>query len=121
MWVKYQKLASYLRCGTATPEFTLTTSGTATGTGSSACTNTNTNTNTGNTEDVNILKCKPSSDHALAYIRVNTGYTFVGLATSDTELYCKYVPIIIVIVIIIIIIIIIIVVSCRCHVAHNSH
>eukprot|EP00605_Chrysophyceae_sp_TOSAG23-4_P002094 GSChrysophyteH1.ASY1.ANO1.2317.1 assembled CDS len=73
IWTYYQKLAMYLRAGTCTAEETL--SGVPGAAGES---------------DANILTFSPASDHSLAYVKLESGFICIGLATSDTELYATF-------------------------------
>ena len=73
IWTYYQKLAVYLRVGTCTAEETF--SGVPTVTGD---------------QDANILTFSPASDHSLAYVKLESGFICIGLATSDTELYATF-------------------------------
>jgi hypothetical protein len=77
----YQRLAVCLRKGTSLAEHTLlpsSSSGERGAGGSNVVAN------------INVLSSLPTSDHALAYTVLDCGHVIVGLATSDSELYCTF-------------------------------
>ena len=81
IWCQYERIALCLRSGSSTAEVTLLPGGGGGSVGSA--------TSDAGAEK-NLMTCSPSSDHALAYVRLNSGYVVVGLATFDTELYATF-------------------------------
>jgi len=80
IWVHYQRIGVCLRRGTSIAECTLLPIASATAT----------TTSPSSGEMPNVMSQLPASDHALAYVVLETGHVIVGLATSDSELYATF-------------------------------